>query len=262
MRAYTAILKKSFINSMAFRADFYLGLLNTIILIFVQVAIWTALYGGRGEVNGIAFSMVVTNFVIGLSISNALNVNDFMIAGKVHGGEIATDLLRPISINTAVMFETIGNNLFRLVTRFVPSLLISLIFFRILPPVSALNLALMIVAVVLGFLILYCIGYMISVLSFWFVNIWSFSTFKNVFVGVLSGTMLPLWFMPDWMAGIIRFTPFDVIYFAPIQIYLGQINADAVLPVYAKQGVWILILALFGRLLWSRGIQKLVVVGG
>jgi len=262
MRAYLEIAKKSFSNGMAFRADFFLGLLNTMIMIFVSTAIWKALYGGNAEINGISFNVVVTNFVIGLSLSNAFNVNDFMLANKVHSGDISTDLLKPLNINAAMMFETIGNNLFRLISRFIPSLLVSLIFFRILPPVSAANLALMLIAVIFGFLILYYIGYIISALSFWFVNIWSFSTIKNVFIGVLAGTMLPLWFMPEWVLKIIQFTPFDVIYFAPIQIYLGQYDASNVLPVYLKQCVWVLLLYIAGRLLWAKGIKKLVVVGG
>lgn len=247
---------------MAFRADFFFGLLNTMILIFVNVAIWKALYGSQSQVNGISFEMVVTNFVISLSLSNALNVNDFMIANRVRGGDIAMDLLKPLNINITMLFETIGNNLFRLIARFLPSLLISLIFFRILPPTSFASLLLMAIAVVLGFMILYYIGYIISVLSFWFVNIWSFSTIKNVFIGVLSGTMLPLWFMPDWVLSIIQYTPFDVIYFAPIQIYLGQIGIKEVWPIYLKQGVWIVLLYAIGRLLWVKGIKKLVVVGG
>lgn len=262
MRAYYEIMKKSFINNMAFRADFFLGILNTMIMIFVNVAIWTALYNGKTEVNGITFSMVVTNFVIGLSLSNALNVNDFMISNKVHSGDISTDLLKPISVNMAMMSETIGANMFRLITRFIPSLLFSLIFFRILPPASGLNLFLMIISVIFGFLILYFIGYIISVLSFWFVNIWSFSTIKNVLIGVLSGTMLPLWFMPDWVVELIKYTPFDVIYFVPVQIYLGQIAIRSVFLVYIKQLIWISILFFTGRLLWYKGIKKLVVVGG
>ncbi len=262
MRAYIEIMKKSFSNNMAFRADFFLGLLNTMILIFVNVAIWKALYSSNTEVKGISFQMVVTSFVIGLSISNGLAVNDFMVASRVNSGNIAMNLLKPLDINMTMMAETIGNNLFRLLARFIPSLLVSLIFFRIMPPASVVNLVLMMISVVFGFLILYYIGYIISVMSFWFVNIWSFSTIKNVFVGVLSGTMLPLWFMPAWVTTMIKYTPFDVIYFAPIKIYLGQINADTVLPIFLKQCAWILLLFAVGQFLWFRGIKKLVVVGG
>ncbi len=262
MKAYIAIMKKSFINNMAFRADFFLGLLNTMILIFVNVAIWKSLYGSQETINGISFQMVVTNFVLSLSLANALNVNDFMIASRVRSGDIAMDLLKPIDINLQLMFETVGNNLFRLVGRFLPSLFVSIIFFRILAPSSVPNLLLMSAAVVLGFLILYHIGYIISVLSFWFVNIWSFSTIKNVFVGVLSGTLFPLWFMPTWVSRFIKYTPFDVIYFAPIKIYLGQLAINDIIFIYLKQCVWVLILFFIGRLLWLKGVKKLVVVGG
>ena len=262
MRSYIEIMKKSFVNNMAFRANYFFGLLNTIILIFVNISIWKALYGGQTEMNGISFSMVVTNFVIGLSFSNALSVNDFMIAGKVHGGDISTDLLKPLNINAAMMFQTLGNNLFRLIAYFIPSLLISLIFFRILPPASASMLIFVFLTVILGFLILYNISYIISVLSFWFVNIWSFSTIKNVFINVLSGTMLPLWFMPNWVTNIIKYTPFDVIYFAPVKIYLGQMSMNDIIYVLVKQSAWIIILFVIGQILWSRGIKKLVIAGG
>lgn len=262
MRPYIELMKKSFVNNMAFRSNYFFGLLNTIILIFVNISIWKALYGGQTEVKGISFPMVVTNFVIGLSFSNALSVNDFMVANKVHSGQIAMDLLKPININVAMMFQTMGDNLFRLISYFVPSLLVSIMFFKILPPISVSILGFVILAVFLGFLILYNISYIISVLSFWFVNIWSFSTIKNVFIGVLTGTMLPLWFMPDWVSSIIKYTPFDVIYFAPIRIYLGQVVLNDIYYVFIKQLVWIAVLFVTGQILWSRGIKKLVVVGG
>jgi ABC-2 type transport system permease protein len=262
MKAYIEFAKKSFVNNLAFRSNYFFGLLSTIILIFVNVSIWRALYGGQAEINGISFPMVVTNFVIGLSISNALNVDDFMISNKVRDGQIAMDLLKPLNLNLTMMAGTLGNNLFRLIANFTPSLLIALIFFRILPPVSGQILLYTVLAVMLGFLILYNISYIVSVLSFWFVNVWSLATIKNVFLGVLTGTMLPLWFMPDWVNRIIKYTPFDVIHFAPVKIYLGQMTMDDILAVYAKQAIWIVVLFVAGRVLWTKGIKKLIVVGG
>ena len=262
MRAYIAIAKKSAANQMAFRADFWLGLLNTMIQIFVGASIWKALYGGQEIINGIPFNMVITNIVLGLSVSNAQSVDDFALAGRVHSGGIAMNLLKPLSVNGELLAHAVGANLFRLLTRLIPSIGVSLLFFNVLPPVSATALLLCVLACFMGFFVLYNLGYIISALSFWFVNIWSFSTFKNVFVTVLSGTMLPLWFMPGWMDGIIRFTPFDVLYFAPVQIYLGQLIGNDILAVFIKQGVWIAIFYAIGRVLWTNGIKKLVVAGG
>ena len=46
----------------------------------------------------------------------------------------------------------------------------------------------------------------------------------NVLINVLSGSMIPLWFMLKWMQGVLDFTPFSSIYFTPVQIYLGQLS--------------------------------------
>lgn len=87
-------------------------------------------------------------------------------------------------------------------------------------------------------------------------------TIKNVFVNVLSGSMIPLWFMPDWMQGVLRCTPFSSIYFTPVQIYMGQLTVPEILQRFAVQIIWILLLLLVGKVLWSKGQKKLVVQGG
>ena len=87
-------------------------------------------------------------------------------------------------------------------------------------------------------------------------------TIKNVFVNVLSGSMIPLWFMPDWVQGIIRVTPFPLIYFEPVKIYLGQMTGEDIWLSFLRQIFWIVVLALTGEVIWRQGIRKLVIQGG
>ena len=87
-------------------------------------------------------------------------------------------------------------------------------------------------------------------------------TIKNVIVKVLSGTLLPLWFMPEILRKIIKVTPFESIYFTPIQIYLGEISGLEILYKMFIQVMWIVILGLIANAFWKRGTKKLVVQGG
>ena len=98
--------------------------------------------------------------------------------------------------------------------------------------------------------------------SFWLINVWSIVTIKNVFVNVLSGSMIPLWFMPDWLSGILEYSPFSSIYFTPIQIYLGQLSYEQIAYKCVLQFVWIVIIYAMGHMLWLKGKKKLVVQGG
>ena len=115
---------------------------------------------------------------------------------------------------------------------------------------------------VLGYGVLWTISFAVQMTAFWLVNIWSIITIKNVFVNVLSGSMIPLWFMPEWMQGVLDFTPFSSIYFTPVQIYLGQLSHGEILGKCMVQVVWIIVNYLIGSLLWRQGQRKLVVQGG
>ena len=91
---------------------------------------------------------------------------------------------------------------------------------------------------------------------------WGIITIKNVFVSILSGSLLPLWFMPEALRGIISVTPFESIYFTPVRIYLGELEGMELLWALAVQIMWIAVLGLIANAFWKKGVKKLVVQGG
>jgi len=114
----------------------------------------------------------------------------------------------------------------------------------------------------LGYGVLWNLSFLLQSFSFWLINMWSLITIKNVFLNVLSGSMIPLWFMPDWMTPVMNILPFSSIYFTPVQIYLGQLTGQEIFIKFLVQMVWIVVLYLGGNLLWEKGKKKLVVQGG
>lgn len=262
MNVYIQYAKKCFKRNMVYRFDYIMGVISTIMQIYIYISIWKSLYQGKEEMYGITFQAVATSFIISLAISNAFAIDDSIVYRKIKKGDITNELLKPVSFGGLILAENIGRILFRMIVNLLPALAISTLYIKILLPCSVINFILFIISIVFGFLILYGISYIVSLAAFWIINIWSISTIKNVFVSVLSGTMIPLWFMPQWALNIIRFTPFDSIYFIPMKIYLGQVNSYNMLQCFAKQGLWIIVLYILGSLLWNKAIEKLVVQGG
>jgi len=262
MRAYVEFAKKAFQNNMVYRVDYVIGVLNTVISIFVYVAVWKAIYGSRVEIEGISFNLVATNFILGLAISNLFNFDDTMISSKVIDGTIATDLLKPISFNGYMLFYNIGNVCFRTIIQFMPALILAIIFIGIVPPYSIILFLFFLFSVFLSFLLLYHLSYIVSILSFWFYNVWSISTIKGVLISLLSGTLMPMWFMPQGLVNFIKMTPFDSLFFIPISIYLGRINSSGLIWGIAKQIIWITILFIISQILWKAAVKRLVVEGG
>ncbi len=259
---YFAYAKKCFLGRSAYRFDHLMGILSTCMQFFIFYEIYVALYGNNSEIDGITMSMVTTNFVLSMGLGAVFSPDDYFLPNKIWDGSIATEFLRPISFKGRMIAENLGNALFSLIFRFVPVLIIALLTVGFNAPASPVMFLLFILSAVLGFGVLWAISFAVQMTAFWLINIWSLITIKNVFVNVLSGSMIPLWFMPEWMSGVLKFTPFSSIYFTPVQIYLAQLSYSEIAFKCGVQLVWIVIIYLAGDFLWKKGQKKLVVQGG
>lgn len=260
---YLAFARKSFLNSGAYRFHHLMSIFNTLLKIFIFWCIYRALYGERQEVDGITMAMVTTNFVLSIGLDTLFYVNnDFYLPNRIGDGSIATELLLPISFRGRMLFENLGNTLFQLIFHFLPALTVCVLTVGVLPPAGIGRFLLFIVSAVLGYGVLWNLSFLLQTFSFWLINMWSLITIKNVFLNVLSGSMIPLWFMPDWMTPVMNALPFSSIYFTPVQIYLGQLTTQEILTKFLVQLVWIVVLYLCGNIFWEKGKKKLVVQGG
>lgn len=260
--AYVAYAKKTFLGKSAYRFDHLMSILSTVLQFFIFYEIYRALYGTGESVDGITMSMVTTNFVLSLGLGTIFSPNDYFLPSRIWDGSISTELLRPMSFKGRMIAENVGESLFNLIFKFIPVLLIAIFTTGMEKPAGVLNMLLFIGSALLGYGVLWSISFLIQMTSFWLINIWSLITIKDVFVNILSGKMIPLWFMPVWMKGVLKYTPFETIYFTPVQIYLGQLNASEMLSKCLIQMVWIVGIYMLGNMLWNKGQRKLVVQGG
>lgn len=262
MRTYIEFAIKKFQNKMAYRLEFFMGIVNTVITIVVYLCIYKALYGSAKEIDGITFSMIATSFVISLGLQNAFGFNEMFLQDKVHDGSITNELLKPVNFMFRLLWENIGEGLFKILFQFIPAVLIIMFYTRLEPPKSMLHLSLMIVSVIFGYLILWLISFIVQTWSFWLFSVWGIMTIKNVIVNILSGALLPLWFMPELIQKMIALTPFEAIYFTPIRIYLGTLSGRELVIEILIQVTWIFVLWMIATVFWNRGMKKLVVQGG
>ena len=239
-----------------------MGILNTLLRIFIFWGIYLALYNGKSEVDGVTMTMVTTNFILSMGLSTVFCVNDFYLPNRIQNGSIANEMLLPVSIHGRMLADNLGNALFQLVFHFIPAVVISVLVIGIHAPASFAMFALFLLSAIFGYGVLWTISFALQMLAFWLINVWSIMTIKNVFINVLSGSMIPLWFMPDWMKGVLTFTPFSSIYFTPVQIYLGQLSVSEIIKGFGIQLLWILLFVILGKVLWRQGQKKLVVQGG
>ena len=78
----------------------------------------------------------------------------------------------------------------------------------------------------------------------------------------LSGMIIPLPLLPEWVQPIVRALPFAGLVDLPFRVFTGHIPAAATVAVLRHQALWTIALVLFGRWLLSHGMRRVVVQGG
>ena len=79
---------------------------------------------------------------------------------------------------------------------------------------------------------------------------------------LLSGRLVPMPLMPEWVQEIARFLPFQWAFYFPIESLVGDMSNTELLKGLGAQLLWILIgLAIF-RIAWRYAIRRYSAVGG
>lgn len=260
---------KNYLNSQKkFKVYVVIIIINAVLNIFIETAIWIALYDGKSTVlssnnTAIDINDMIVYAVISMFISLLLNstvVNN--INNKVVTGQISIDLIRPFSLLFQITVHEFANVIFNLVFSFLPMVIISIILygFQIL---ELSNLALFLLtilnSVILYFLINCCIGF----LAFWFINVGALTTLLDGCIKLLSGAFIPLWFINyEPVLFLFDLLPFKLIYYFPISVYLSKISYQEFFGNYFLQFIWIILLGFLTIVIWFFGRKKIMIQGG
>lgn len=245
----------------AFRFSMIVRGLMFAIGLYVTVAIWQSVYGGRDVVDGVSAHTLLVYLTIAAIGGWFLPQNAaWMIQERVLSGDIALDLVRPFAFLKQVMAQGIGMTLGS-----VPFLVIAIpigLAIGSLDPPDAPHFLLYLVSFSLGFVVSILFDMHIGLLAFWFQQVNGIRAMFGVTIGLLSGTLVPLWLMPDSVRVVFQVLPFQAMGFLPASIYAGQVSGAKALQPLLIQVLWIGILLFTLRLMWKRAQNRIVIHGG
>jgi viologen exporter family transport system permease protein len=79
---------------------------------------------------------------------------------------------------------------------------------------------------------------------------------------LLSGRLVPLKLMPDWVQTLASFLPFKWTFYYPIEALVGDLSTRSLLGGLAAQVLWIAIGFVLFRIAWRSAIRHFSAVGG
>lgn len=266
MKLYYAFLSNEFQSNLAYKTDVFLRMFGRLMGLFVQVAVWVALFHNTTvadtSMGQISLEDMITYVVISSCISIFINTEGvFRIGDRIRSGDIAVDLMKPIHLHYCLLFQSIGGNMSRILFELIPLFVVTLLMFPIQFPSAAMFLV-FVIALVNGFLLNFLLAYIVGLIGFWYLNIYHLYRLLGDVIKLFSGAWIPLWFFPGMLADLSLFLPFRLIFFSPISIYLGKVSMTEALLLVVQQVMWVGILSLVTWLVWRKGIGRLVIQGG
>lgn len=257
------ITKRSYQRYLTYRAATLAGLVTNFFFGILRASILVALYGMQTEVEGISLQGVVTYAAITQAIIGYLNLFGwFDLMETVYTGEIAADLLKPMSYLGYWMARDLGRAAVQLVFRGLVVMAGYALLFDLTWPQEPSQWLAFGVALVFSWALSFLWRFLINLAAFWSPNARGILRFFFVFSWFFSGFLMPLRFFPDWVIKLSYLTPFPHMLNTVVEIYLGVLQGPELIQALLAQVIWIIGLLLAAQLTLRAGVRRLVILGG
>lgn len=252
-------------QGLVYRFDYIMKIIGSITSFLVQYYIWKALMltpQDSVDQTYIVFEQVITYITISAVIKSFMKSGTTKeVNEKIRSGSLAMDLIRPYNFMGMTFCSKLAKIFYQFVFLSLPLLVFSILFFKI-KFASIFNIFCGIISIIGGIIIMFLLEYILGLLSFWFQQTWMLERLLNDIIRFMSGSVLPIWVFPNSIQTILKYFPFQYIYYKPITMITFGYNSQQMAELYFLQLLWIIGLFIISILLWKKSVRRITIQGG
>lgn len=263
MKKYIALIKVGMQKELMYRANFCIGIFSMALSFAVELAIWSAVYQDKAEIENITYEGMVIYAVMTSLLQRFLgNGTDEQIGADFQSGSIVASFLTPLGLPMRYSLQELGKGLLNalaLLVLFIPYCIWKR---DILPAVQPQQWLLFLLAVILSYLLFSIINYMLGIITFWTNSNIGIYMLKMACINIFSGMFIPVAFYPGLLKDICMALPFQSIYYFPLTIIMGEARGMQIAYGLAGQLLWAGALAAGCLIMHQRAMRQVVIQGG
>lgn len=260
--AYLIGARNGLQNQLQYRTATAFAMIGFLIEPIVYLVVWTTIADSQGgSIAGYSTDDFI-GYYIAWTLVRAMNISltPYVWDGRIQRGRINDHLMQPWHLFHRDFSWFSGWKPVWLAW-WVPLAAILLLVFRPNLEVVLWQIPAFFIAVVFGYTLRFILLYLLGMVSFWTTR--ASALFELVVAGeiLLSGRLVPLDLMPDWVQTLAAWLPFKWTYQAPIEIAIGRSSALETLATYGWQILWIGLLGVVFAAVWRRAVRRYSAVG-
>ncbi|MBW5470763.1 daunorubicin ABC transporter permease [Brevibacillus formosus] len=262
-KLYMELIRMRFLTMLAYRVNYYSGIIIYAINIGAYYFLWGAIYGGQQQLGGLTVEQM-TSYVAIAWMSRAFYFNniDTEIAQDVREGKVAIEMIRPYNYLSVKTAQAFGEGIFRFLFFAGPGIFLISLIIPFSFPATATGWGLYLISLMCAFLINTQINLVTGLLTFFLFRNDGMMRAKRVVVDLLSGLVLPISFFPGWAQTVMGYLPFQAVNYYPSLIFTGAITAERSWELIGFQVIWMFVILVPILVMWRLARNKLVVQGG
>ena len=260
---YLEMIRIRFLMMLAYRTNYYTGILIYSINIGAYYFLWAAIYGGKEQIEGLSVVQMTTYVAISwMARAFYFNNLDREMAQEIMEGKVAVELIRPYNYLGMKTMQGLGEGIFRLFFFSAPGLIIVYFVFPIQFSWDPGVWLLFALSIVLSFFINTELNLLTGITTFFLYNNAGLIRAKRVLIDLFSGLLLPISFFPGWAQAIMKYLPFQGISYTPSMIFTKGFSQQQAIAAIGQQLIWVILLLLPIYLLWNVAKKQLIIQGG
>lgn len=267
MKAYLSLIRMRFLLLLQYRMAAAAGICTQVFFGLVRVMIFEGFFSSSSLAQPMSLPHTVTYVWLGQALLGTLPWSgDREVQALIRSGDVAYELCRPVNLNGLWLSRCLALRTAPALMRAIPVVVVATLLmpaeYRLAPPPSAGAGLAWALSTAGAALLAAAMTNLYGVVLLWTTSGEGIARLIPPFVIVLSGSLLPLSFYPDWMQPLLRFLPFGGLMDVPFRFYLGVSPLEHLPEALAHQLGWAIALAMLGQWLISRGLKLVVVQGG
>ena len=262
-KAYASIFRMNWKLELQYRGAVLGGIICQLVFGLILVSLYRALYAGRPQVMPI--ETVSTYVWLQQAFFRMVLSSDSDLAGKIRTGDIAYDLVRPLSLYGYYYARILAQKSMGSLLRAVPMLVFALCLPRgwgIMAPVSPAAFVCFLLGLMIGLCCVSALENITMGITMRTLDPKGIQAMLNLLMMILSGNVLPLTLYPDAWQKVITALPYAQLLDAPIRLYTGTRQVAEAPGVLLLQEAWTVVLTGVGIALWKSNQRRLVIQGG
>lgn len=259
---YATVARAGVQEQFQYRTANYLYMIGMVVEPVIYLVVWsTVAEASGGQVGGYTPGAFAAYFIVWTLVRN-MNIvfTPYGWEFRVREGQLSGMLLRPVHPIHYDLAYFAGWKVVVVLLWLPLAGLLALLFRPTLAPNLA-QIATFAVAIWGAYVIRTALLFLLGMITLWTTRVAAIFELYFTFELLLSGRLVPMDLMPDWVLRISDVLPFRSTFGFPIEALVADLSGPELVRGLVTQGVWIVVCSVLAWLVWRRAIRRYTAVG-